>query len=353
MADLSHVKPGVQSLNEYVVPQDVEGIKLNQNESPLDLPPGIKNRILEKLDKHHWNRYPDINGSSLVRALSRYTGHDAKGILTGNGSNEMIQTVFLTYCNTGDRVLVVSPGFSIYPRMAQILGCKTIDVSLGPGFRFDLKDILNASANVRMIVIASPNNPTGTALDMRSVKKLAGTFPGIFVLDEAYFEFYGKTAQGLLGKHKNLIILRTFSKAMSLAGLRLGYLMAHPQTVSALKKTRLPFSVGTFQQIAGEVMLGEQKYQKKLADLVISERDRLYKDLEKLPDIRPVKSHANFILFESVNIPARTLFEELYKRGVLLRYFDTGVLKDYLRVTVGSPEENRIFIKTLQSLIEE
>ena len=151
MTEQSHVKPGVQNLNEYVVPQDVEGIKLNQNESPLDLPPGIKNRILEKLDKNHWNRYPDIDGSSLVRALSKYTGHDAKGILIGNGSNEMIQTVFLTFCNPQDRVLVVSPGFSIYPRMAQILGCKIIEVRLGPGFSATQSRPLFANTSARRV----------------------------------------------------------------------------------------------------------------------------------------------------------------------------------------------------------
>ncbi|MFH1227795.1 MAG: histidinol-phosphate transaminase [Planctomycetota bacterium] len=345
------MKKSVMELEEYSVSQEASVAKMNQNESPYDIPAELKKRILDKLAGSKWNRYPPGKPEALIDAISKYAGWTASGIVAGNGSNEIIQSILLAVCEPRDKVVVVSPGYSIFPRLAQIMGLKTIDVPLLEDFRFDVPAIIEKSKGARLVILASPNNPTGTVLGIEEIKDIARRIKGTFVVDEAYFEFHKKTALKLLEKTDNLMIIRTFSKAFGLAGLRLGYLMARPETAKEIRKTKLPFSVGIFQQIAGELIARNGKYIGNIADEVIKEREKLFLEMSKISPVKPIPSFANFILFSITDRLTKGVFESLYKQGVLLRYFETPRLKNMLRVTVGRPEENLIFLRKLKAIL--
>ena len=303
--------------------------------------------------KADWNRYPNTRSTDLINAISEYTGHPAPGIITGNSSGELIQATFISLCEPGDKIVIVSPGFPMYDRLACLMELETAEVPLLEDFSFNKKSIIDHAEGARMVVLASPNNPTGTCISLDDIETILKNIEGILVLDEAYFEFYDITAQNLINKYDNLIIIRTFSKALMLAGLRIGYILARPEMVRQVDKAKLPFSVGTFQQIAGEVMMKNSRIVKEVTGKIIEERGRLFSELVDIPSIEPVLSSTNFILFRVNGKPVREIFDSMKEKGLLIRYFDTGRLENMLRVSVGTPEENQAFLKTLKETIGE
>ncbi len=347
------IKRSVIELSEYFVPQARARIKLNQNESPYDIDATLKKEIIIKLRKSKWHRYPLLRPSLLIKAISRYTDFPDPGIVIGNGSNEIIATILFAIGDRKDKVITVSPGFAIYPRVAKIIGLEIVDIPLAEDFRFDVSLILKKSKGAKIIILASPNNPTGTALRIEEIREIVKNFRGIFVVDEAYFEFYQKTAQDFINRFKNLIVIRTFSKAFGLAGIRLGYLLARPEMAKQIDKAKLPFSVGLFQQIAGLVMMKNKSYIGSIVEEIIKERKEMFKQLSRIDGIRPIPSYANFILFELKTKPAKEVFNRLYKQEVLVRSFEAPRLKNALRVTIGKPDENQIFLNHLKTIMNE
>lgn len=358
--NLKTIKSNVQSLLPYSVPTTFNGVKLNQNEGPNDLASKIKEEICQRLCLHSWNRYPSLTSNALLKKIAAYTTFPVSGILIGAGSNELIQTLIFASCNTGDTLLTVSPTFPVYRRVADIMGIQTIEIPLQTDFSFDvpvLLETISQISNLKIIILACPNNPTGTVLSVSEIDKIATQIQkytsALLVIDEAYFEFYRQSAQKLLDKYSHLVILRTFSKALSAAAVRLGYLLASPSLISQLEKVKLPFSIGLFQQVAGEVLL--EKYQSITQDIIttIKERERVFSVLTSFPDIKPIPSQANFILFHCDNRDATVLFRALQEKGVLLRYYGTGVLSGMLRVSIGTRIENNQFIETLRVCLNE
>jgi len=347
---MSYVKESVKTLPEYYVLQDHSVVKLNQNESPYDVPEQLKREILDRLAKTEWNRYCENRPSGLINTISDFTKFPAEGIVAGNASNEIIQAVFAGFCSEGDKIVVITPGFSVYPRLAQIYEMEVVSVPLLTDFKFDVPSIIDAAKETKMVILPSPNNPTGTSISIDDVIQITENINGIFILDEAYIEFHKKTAQEYINKYKNLVIIRTFSKAFSLAGLRLGYLLAQPQIAKELEKAKLPFSVGIFQQIAGEVLMRNYSVIKDNIDVIINERDRLFEEVSKLSNVEPIPSSANFFVFSIAGYDAAQAYEYFYKNGILLRHFGDERLKDYLRVTIGKPEENEKFMAVLKKL---
>ena len=348
---MNTVRKTVLELTKYDVSQDRSVIKLNQNESPYDLPSELKSLVLKRLKKMKWNRYPFLAAKGLIGAISQHTGFSEAEIVIGNGSNEILSAVFQTFCEMGDKVVFVSPGFSIYPRLARIMGLEICEVPLLKNYSFNVDAIVENSHGAKMIVVASPNNPTGTVLSINQIKTILKGVNCPLVLDEAYFEFYGVSAQNLIYDFENLIIIRTFSKAFGLAGIRLGYLLAKREIAEAIRKIRLPFSVGMFQQIVGETVLSHSEFTKKYTEKIIKEREKLYDEMSRIPRIKPIRSKTNFIFFTLENILARDLFETLYKNNILIRYFDSEDLKYALRVTVGTSSQNNIFLEQLKKIL--
>lgn len=346
------IKKAVLKLDCYSVPQDFSRVKLNQNESPVDTPMIIKEEIFKRLKDISWNRYPSADAESLVEKIAEYTDFPPHGIVVGNGSNELIQVLIYAVCDSDDRILVVQPGFSIYRRIASVMNIAVVEVPLGEDFGFDVEAIIEKGKKVRFVLLASPNNPTGTALKIEEIERIARNFAGIVAVDEAYYEFYKETAQELIDELNNIVILRTFSKVLRLAGIRLGYLLGRGEMARELLKARLPFSLGIFQQVAGEVILEKKRFIEENVEKIIRERERLFKELKKIRNIRPIPSCANFILFESKNLSGKDLYKTLFENGVVIRYFDIPRLKNMLRVTVGTPEENDIFLEKMRQIAE-
>ncbi|MEO0293277.1 MAG: histidinol-phosphate transaminase [candidate division WOR-3 bacterium] len=350
---MKYVRKEIQELKEYKVPQEKYEVKLNQNESPYDVPLNLKKEILKRMLKINWNRYPPRTANPLVEAIAKYNNFPKNGIVAGNASNEIIQAVFQTFCEKKDKVTFVSPSFPIYTYLAKIMNLTIIEVPLLEDFSFDIRSIIKKGKNSKMVVLAVPNNPTGTTIFLPEIEEIAKNINGVLVLDEAYFEFSKETAVPLLNKYENLVIIRTLSKAFGLAGLRIGYLLSNETLASQIQKAKLPFSLGIFSQVAGEVLLKNKEYKEEVVKKIIKERENIFSKLQDLPGIEPIPSYTNFILFKTKFLSGKELFEELYKKGVLLRYFDNPRLKNTLRVTIGKTKENKIFIERLREVINE
>jgi histidinol-phosphate aminotransferase len=358
MDPLRHVKPAVRALAAYTLARRQAAVKVNQNESPWDLPEALKRRVLEGALARPWSRYPDFDSSDLLAALARFSGWPADGILAGNGSNEMIQALLLVTVGPGTRVVVPEPTFTLYAHLTTILGGEPVRVRLSPeGMTYDVEALLEARrrSGAAVTIVCSPNNPTGTSLPLADVERLCREGDGLVVIDEAYHEFAGRTAVALLARHPNLVVLRTFSKAMALAGLRVGYLLAAPQLVREVDKARLPYNVSFFSQAAAVVAAGG--YAEWLAPAVrriVAARESLLARLADLPGVRAWPSDANFFLLECLLADPKAVFASLLRRGVLVRDVTSYPMLDRcLRVSVGSEDENDTFLHALGAALTE
>jgi histidinol-phosphate aminotransferase len=217
---------------------------------------------------------------------------------------------------------------------------------------FDTDKLVQSARKADVVVICSPNNPTGNVFDREALVAVLKNARGIVLVDEAYHEFSGQTAVPLLSSHPNLVVLRTFSKAMSMAGLRFGYMMAHPEIAREIYKSKLPYNVNIFTLAAAEIILEKHDVLNRGIAALVRERDRVFAELQKRPAIHPFPSKANFILLKTGK-PPRELFDALYKQGVLIRDVSAyPLLEQCLRVSIGTPEENDRFLAALDRALE-
>jgi len=350
---LQTIKQRVRELSPYSLSRARARIKLNQNENPWDAPLRIKEEVLRRLDQRRWSQYPDFVPESLHQRLAEHSGWTPDGIIAGNGSNELIQAVLMVTLAEGKRVLISEPTFALYRQISHILGADVISVPLNSQLEFDLP-ALKAEIELskpEVVIICSPNNPTGCVMAHSDLATILKATQGLVVIDEAYFEFSDQTALPLLEQHENLIVLRTFSKAMALAGMRVGYLLAAPDLVREISKSVLPYNLNVFSQTAAEVAI--EMYQTELQPLISlirTEGDRLYAELKRIPGLTPIPSRANFMLVRSI-IPPAQIYEELLRRDILIRNVSAyPLLQDCFRISVGTPADNDVLISTLREL---
>ncbi|MGH9905057.1 MAG: histidinol-phosphate transaminase, partial [Pyrinomonadaceae bacterium] len=296
---LDTIKMRVRELRPYSLKPETTRVKLNQNENAWDAPVAIKQETLRRVQDRAWSRYPDFSPQRLHQRLADFCGWKPEGIIAGNGSNELIQALLMVTVAEGKKVLISEPTFALYRQITTVLGGEVVSVSLTPDLSYDLKALANAvnTARPEVTIICSPNNPTGCVLERPDLVCLLENSAGLIVVDEAYFEFSGQTAVSLLKQHSNLVVLRTFSKAMAMAGLRLGYLLAAPDLVREIAKAVLPYNLNVVSQTAAEVAIEMFDAQLKPAvGAICAERDRLYGELSTIPGLEPVRSRANFML---------------------------------------------------------
>jgi histidinol-phosphate aminotransferase len=361
MNPLRHVKPAVRSLSAYTLARREAPVKINQNENPWDLPEAVKRRVLEKALRRPWSRYPDFDSHELREALARFAGWRADGILAGNGSNELIEALLLVTVGAGTRVVIPEPTFTLYALLAAILGGEPVRVPMVPagatgGLRYDVQALLDARrrSGASVIIVCSPNNPTGTSLPLADVERLCTESDALVVIDEAYHEFAGETVVPLLDRHPNLIVLRTFSKAMALAGLRAGYLLASPELVREVNKARLPYNMSFFSQMAALAALEEREALEASVRRLVALRESLLARLADIPGVRAWPSRANFFLLELEEADPKAVFASLLRRGVLVRDVTAyPMLSRCLRVSVGSEAENEAFLHALGTALTE
>ncbi len=367
---LRHVKPAVRALAAYTLALREAPVKINQNENPWDLPAAVKRRVLERALERPWSRYPDFDPHELLSALARHSGWRPDGILAGNGSNEMIEALLLVTVGPGTRVVIPEPTFTLYALMTTILGGEPVRVRLaraavaggedaalclGP-FVYDLDALAEArrSNAASLTIVCSPNNPTGSTLAAAEVERLCDDGDGLVVIDEAYHEFAGESMVPLLARHPNLIVLRTFSKAKALAGLRVGYLLASPELVREINKARLPYNVNFISQAAAIAALEEGAPLAASVRRIVAEREALLARLADVPGVRAWPSRANFFLLEMLSADPKAVFASLLRRGVLVRDVTSyPMLARCLRVSVGSEEESEAFLRALGTALGE
>jgi histidinol-phosphate aminotransferase len=353
---LRHVKPAVRGVAAYTLAARRAPVKLNQNENPYDVPEALKRRVLEQALARPWSRYPDFDPRELVERLAAFAGWRADGVLAGNGSNELIQALLLVSVGPGTRVVIPEPTFTLYALLTKLLGGQAIRVPLDAELAYDASELARVRRELAapLTVVCSPNNPTGSLLPAEAVDALCAEGDGLVVVDEAYHEFSGQSVVPLLARRPNLIVLRTFSKAMGMAGLRVGYLLASPELVREINKARLPYNLNFFSQAAALAALADWDALRQRVETLVEARDALLHALYRIPGIKPYPSQANFILFEVSGPEPKTVFESLHQRGVLVRDVTAYPrLGRCLRVSVGAPEENDAFLTGLRHAMQE
>ena len=356
MRDLSPsdvIKPEVRGLTAYTLKHFDADVKLDQNENPYELPADLKREIVDRVLRRPWGRYPEFVPSSVIKTLSKFTGWTEDGILVGNGSNELIQASLSVTLGPGRRLAVPQPTFTLYKLMATTLQADIDQVMLDEDtLAFNVDKLVAASRTADVVVVCTPNNPTGNLLEHEALTAVLKNAKGLVVVDEAYHEFSGQTALPLLREHRNLVVLRTFSKAMATAGLRFGYMMAHPEIAREVYKSKLPYNVNIFTLTAAEVIIEKHDVLRRGIANLIQERDRVFAELQKRPAVRAFASRANFILIRTAK-PARELFEAIYSHGVLIRDVSAyPLLERCLRISIGTPEENNRCLAALDRVLE-
>jgi histidinol-phosphate aminotransferase len=352
-SSLNAVKTCVRELRPYTLNPYQTRVKLNQNEKPWDAPLELKQETLRRVVQRAWSRYPEFVPRRLHERLAHFSGWKTEGILAGNGSNELIQALLMVTIDGGKRVVINEPTFALYRQVTTLLGGEVVSVPLTPDLNYDSIALTEAVAAMdpSVVIICSPNNPTGCVFDPKALVALLESFGGLVVVDEAYFEFSGQTVVPLLDHYSNLVVLRTFSKAMALAGLRIGYLLASPQLVQEIAKALLPYNLNIISQTAAEVAIEMQASKlQPLVKAICNERDRLQDGLKQIAGLIPVPSRANFMLVRSSLDPG-VVFRELLRRDILVRDVSGyPLLEKYFRISVGTPEENDLLLAALREI---
>lgn len=347
----------LSGLAPYGAPQVPAQATLNTNENPYSLSPELSKAIASRIEEsaRHLNRYPDRDATVLRSALATFinscsaTRFTSENIWAANGSNEIIQSLFLAFGKNG--AIGFTPSYSMHPLIAQVVDCRWRNGSRRADFSLDLalaqSEISESSPSLTFIT--TPNNPTGSSVTIAEIRELANASPGLLVVDEAYAEFSDEeSAVSLIVENPKIVVIRTMSKAFSFAGARVGYLVADPAVISALFLVRLPYHLSALTQAAAEVALAHQSELLANVDRLIAARENLRAELQGM-GLKVTPSKANFLLFSGFDIPAPVLWQKLLDLGVLIR--DVG-LSGYLRVTVGNDAENQLFIKSLRQTIQ-
>jgi len=353
---LALLKPTVRAQAGYTLEAPVAARKLNQNESPVDLPADLKRAILDRAAALPWHRYPAFVPQQLTAAIAARHDWVPEGVLVGNGSNELIQAALAV--TVAPRVVVVapSPTFSLYRLLTGVFGGQYLPVPLGPEFRYDIDEMIGTvqREGARVVVLNSPNNPTGSALPPDAVARFLAETDALLLVDEAYQEFGGPSAVPLLAQSARVVVLRTFSKAMGMAGLRFGYALCHPDLAREIGKAKLPYNVNAITLAAAEVALAQPERFAERVRSVINERDRFLPRLGTQPGIRVFPTQANFVLFRSEAMPARMLFRRLLEEhGILIRDVSGGdQLAECLRISIGTREDMDAVLEALRKILD-
>ena len=353
------IRPELKAMKSYtpIEPTDVlsqrieippeKVIKLDGNENPYGCSVKVKQALASYANYHV---YPDPEQRDLRKALEGYMGMRPEYIVAGAGSDELIDLVLRLFIEPGDKVINCPPTFGMYPFSTDVCGGKIVNIPRKEAFAIDVAAIKKAiNKRTKVIFIASPNNPSGNLTTGSDVLELLDT--GIITtIDEAYSEFSGITMAPLVTKHSNLIVLRTFSKWAGLAGLRVGYSISSINIAKYFMKIKQPYNVNAAAQIAALASLKDIDYLRSTIKAIVDERERLIIRLGKLDWLKPYPSQANFVLCSVLNGKAKTIHQELQRKGIFIRYFDTPELKDCLRISVGKPEHTDSLIAALKEI---
>ena len=355
---MNQVRPPAPQLAD-IEPYDPKyipaAVMLSANENPRDVPSRLRREIERAVRKVALNRYPDPLANGLRDLIAGANGLDRDQVVVGNGGDELLFGTALAWGGPGRTFLNFPPTFSVYKANALITNTNVVSIPRLPDFSLDESSIIPrlAVGDIDYVIVTSPNNPSGNLVRNEFVRRMCEASDALVMVDEAYFEFSRFTARPLLDTCENLVILRTFSKAFSLAGVRVGYLLGSERVIQEFKKVRQPYSVDAVSQAIARVVFENRAQFEKGIDEVIAERARLIDGLAALDGVEAYPSESNYILFRLADrIDAGRVWQHLLDGGILIRDFsrDPG-LERCLRVSVGTPEENTRFLEGLSSCL--
>ena len=331
-------------------PQDQQYVKLNTNESPYPPAPAVA-RVLREFDVEQLRRYPDPQSSKLVAALAAYHGLQRGHIFVGNGSDEVLAHVFNAFFRQSEPILFPDISYSFYPVYCALYEIDYLTVPLDDSFRVDLAGYRRANGG---IILPNPNAPTGIDLGLPAIRELLADNPeSAVVIDEAYVDFGAASASELIAEFDNLLVVRTFSKSRSLAGLRLGYALGHENLIEGLQRIKNSFNsypVDSLANAVGLAALADELYFRDCIRRVIESRVRLAEALSAL-GFEVFPSSANFVLARHPSAAAEQLYLRLKDAGILVRYFKKARIDDCLRISVGTDAECNALIDALQEIL--
>lgn len=338
-------KQSIKDLQPYVVNPIVCSVKLDSNEGDKNL---FKN-LVNKLDENFYlNFYPDDSYIDLKKAISNYVGCKTSNICVGNGSSELLDLCIKTFVDRDELILSLDPSFAMYSIYAKIFDTKYMGAECEDDFIINVDTVIKSikDNNPKLTMICNPNNPTGITIKRSDVIRIIESTNNIVIVDEAYMEFSDESVADEIEKYENLIVVKTLSKAFSMAGIRTGYLIANEELVKTIEKVRPPYNLNSISAFLATKALEEKDKVLDYIEEVKKEREKVYKSLLDMK-VKAFPSGANFVFFYC---DIENLEDKLVKENVLIRKFG-GKLNNHYRVTIGNENENNIFLKAMKKLV--
>lgn len=339
----------------YTVPDNNYKYVLNANESPYNIFNYINDSILEGIKSFKPNLYPDPMSKGLRARLAKYNKVSKENIICGNGSDELISMIFTTFVQSNDVVVSHVPTFDMYSIGTKIAKGNFIPVKPSNDYKVDTEEIIKTTNdnNAKLLFLCVPNNPTGYAIPKDEILSILDNTSCIVVIDEAYMDFYGISCLDLIDKYENIIILKTLSKALGMAGLRVGYAIGNENIINWLYKIKQPYNLNSMSQLLGEILLDNIDLVKEFTKKIIDERIRLYNKLLSFKNIKVYESSANFILIKYEN-GSKKLYDYLLNKDILVKYYNQhAYLSDCFRITVGDTQTNDYLVKIIGGYLNE
>ena len=333
-------------------PKDKNYIKLNTNESPYPPSPNVKKALIES-NFDDLRLYPDPNVSDLKKEIVELYNVNTNNIFIGNGSDEILAFSFMAFFNKGDKVYYPNITYSFYSVYSSLFDLNEVKIPLKDDFSIDINDYKNLDAG---IFIANPNAPTGLMLTLSQIEEIIiNNRNNIVIVDEAYIDFAEtESAYKLVNKYDNLLVIQTFSKSRALAGIRLGFAIGNENLIQGLKNIKYSFNSYTINRlsiIAGIEAIKDKDYFKDTVNKVITTREKTKIKLKEL-GFNVLDSKSNFIFISHKNVFAEDIYVKLRENGILVRYFKTDLINNYIRVTIGTDEEMNIFVEKIENIIK-
>ena len=328
-------------------------VRLNTNESPFPPPSYLLSRWSEAVQDLSLNRYPDRQATMLRQAIARFHKVEPEMVFVANGSNEVIQSILLAYGGSEAKAASFEPTYAMYETISRVTATRYVPIERGADLRIDASRLEPdlAAAAASLVFVCSPNNPTGMAEDPSLLSRLAADPERLVVVDEAYGQFSPQSMVPEVASRSNLVVVRTFSKVWSLAGMRIGYAIAPPEVAEVLWKVALPYHLDSSKQLLALYSLEYVSEMEERVAQLVAEREHMAQRLSDLP-VEQWPSAANFILFRPRDRDAGRLWEQLVERGILVRDWSKWPrLENCLRVTIGTESENRAFLEALEELL--
>lgn len=348
-----YLRKELQALQPYVVDGSKYRIRLDANESFLRIEDYLIDEMQGQISSALFNRYPDTDSKEVCALYAKYAGVSPESIIAGNGSDELIQIIVNTFVEKGEKVVVLSPDFSMYSFFTEIGGGIPVQIESDDEFHIDIDYLISEviKINAKMVILSNPNNPTGDIIERDKLIKLIETCNCIVVIDEAYFEFYRETLVDKIEDFDNLIILRTCSKAAGMAAIRLGFLITNQELLYEVKSVKTPYNLSSITQSFGEVILRNNNIIKLNSDKIVEQREKLIQALSEFQELKMFKAKANFILIKLER--ATDLNKKLLANGIKVRSFGGGKLTNCMRITIGSENENAGLLEVFKDFFDK